>query len=89
MARAYADMKFVYVITCQIFGQQKAKKDSKADDILYLLKEYAVRSHSLLFTLSFFSFNVFPNYFRTEMKDCGLLIFTMLKQRRGKTIIPN
>ncbi|KAJ0017960.1 hypothetical protein Pint_10569 [Pistacia integerrima] len=31
-------MKFTYVITCQLYGQHKAKKDPRAEDILYLLK---------------------------------------------------
>ncbi|KAI5059885.1 hypothetical protein GOP47_0024305 [Adiantum capillus-veneris] len=35
-----ASMKFTYVIACQNYGIQKAKKDSKADDILYLMKCY-------------------------------------------------
>lgn len=38
-AKAYADFKFTYVITCQKFGHQKAKKEAKATDILYLMKE--------------------------------------------------
>ncbi|MCO5592990.1 hypothetical protein L7F22_046994 [Adiantum nelumboides] len=39
LAKAYADLKFTYVITCQRFGHQKAKKEAKAADILYLMKE--------------------------------------------------
>lgn len=39
IAKAYADLKFTYVITCQKFGHQKAKKEAKANDILYLMKE--------------------------------------------------
>ncbi|XP_061357661.1 callose synthase 12-like [Gastrolobium bilobum] len=31
-------MKFTYVIACQIYGAQKAKKDPHADEILYLMK---------------------------------------------------
>nr|GEX66777.1 callose synthase 12-like [Tanacetum cinerariifolium] len=31
-------MKFTYVVTCQIYGTQKAKKDPHADEILYLMK---------------------------------------------------
>ncbi|KAH7428186.1 hypothetical protein KP509_10G079800 [Ceratopteris richardii] len=40
-AKAYADLKFTYVITCQKFGQQKVeeKGKAKAQDILYLMKE--------------------------------------------------
>ncbi|KAI5059006.1 hypothetical protein GOP47_0025325 [Adiantum capillus-veneris] len=38
-AKACADLKFTYVITCQKFGHQKAKKEAKANDILYLMKE--------------------------------------------------
>ncbi|ONK68990.1 uncharacterized protein A4U43_C05F18130 [Asparagus officinalis] len=31
-------MKFTYVVACQIYGAQKAKKDPRAEDILYLMK---------------------------------------------------
>ncbi|RDX82018.1 Callose synthase 12, partial [Mucuna pruriens] len=31
-------MKFTYVIACQIYGVQKARKDPHADEILYLMK---------------------------------------------------
>ncbi|MED6107161.1 Callose synthase 12 [Stylosanthes scabra] len=31
-------MKFTYVVACQIYGTQKAKKDPRADEILYLMK---------------------------------------------------
>ncbi|XP_078151420.1 callose synthase 12-like [Carex rostrata] len=31
-------MKFTYVVTCQIYGSQKAKNDPRADEILYLMK---------------------------------------------------
>lgn len=37
-ARAQADIKFTYVITCQIYGQQKQKQDARAADILYLMQ---------------------------------------------------
>lgn len=36
---ACALMKFTYVITCQIYGVQKANKDQRANDILYLMKK--------------------------------------------------
>ncbi|XVF87488.1 hypothetical protein PTKIN_Ptkin18bG0124100 [Pterospermum kingtungense] len=31
-------MKFTYVVTCQVYGRQKAKGDSHAEEILYLMK---------------------------------------------------
>ncbi|GLT27281.1 hypothetical protein SLA2020_022910 [Shorea laevis] len=31
-------MKYTYVVACQIYGDQKAKKDPHADEILYLMK---------------------------------------------------
>lgn len=37
-ARAQADLKFTYVVTCQIYGQQKQKQDHRAADILYLMQ---------------------------------------------------
>ncbi|XP_057730535.1 callose synthase 12-like [Arachis stenosperma] len=33
-----ASMKFTYVVACQIYGAQKAKKDPRADEILALMK---------------------------------------------------
>lgn len=35
-----AGLKFTYVLACQIYGAQKAKKDARADDISFLLKSY-------------------------------------------------
>jgi hypothetical protein len=37
-ARALAELKFTYVVTCQIYGQQKQKKDVRAADISYLMR---------------------------------------------------
>ncbi|XP_031502410.1 callose synthase 10 isoform X1 [Nymphaea colorata] len=37
-ARAQADLKFTYVISCQIYGQQKQKKAPEAADIALLLQ---------------------------------------------------
>ncbi|POO00070.1 Glycosyl transferase [Trema orientale] len=31
-------MKFTYVVACQLYGQHKAKGDSRAEEILYLMK---------------------------------------------------
>ncbi|KAL9322460.1 hypothetical protein ACSQ67_010513 [Phaseolus vulgaris] len=33
-----ASMKFTYVISCQIYGAQKERKDPRAEEILYLMK---------------------------------------------------
>ncbi|KAJ7532009.1 hypothetical protein O6H91_14G068400 [Diphasiastrum complanatum] len=38
-ARAQSDLKFTYVVTCQIYGQQKQKGDEKAADINYLMQK--------------------------------------------------
>ncbi|XP_010269904.1 PREDICTED: callose synthase 12-like [Nelumbo nucifera] len=35
---ATALMKYTYVVACQIYGSQKAKKDPHAEEILYLMK---------------------------------------------------
>lgn len=37
---ANAAMKFTYVVTCQIYGAQKQAKDTRAADILRLMKTY-------------------------------------------------
>ncbi|XP_048229927.1 callose synthase 11 [Ricinus communis] len=33
-------MKFTYVLSCQVYGQHKAKGDARAEEVLYLLKNY-------------------------------------------------
>ncbi|XP_050224596.1 callose synthase 10 [Mercurialis annua] len=37
-SRAQADLKFTYVVSCQIYGQQKHRKDKEAADIALLLQ---------------------------------------------------
>lgn len=37
-ARAQADIKFTYVVSCQIYGQQKQRKAPEAADIALLLR---------------------------------------------------
>lgn len=39
-ARAQADIKFTYVVSCQIYGQQKQRKAQEAADIALLLQRY-------------------------------------------------
>lgn len=38
-ARAQAELKFTYVVTCQIYGDQKKKGQVQAADILYLMQQ--------------------------------------------------
>ena len=37
-SRAQTDLKFTYVVSCQIYGQQKQKKTPEAADISLLLQ---------------------------------------------------
>ncbi|KAL4584830.1 hypothetical protein LXL04_009440 [Taraxacum kok-saghyz] len=37
-SRAQADLKFTYVVSCQIYGQQKQRKEKEATDIALLLQ---------------------------------------------------
>lgn len=39
-SRAQADLKFTYVVSCQIYGQQKQRKAPEAADIALLLQRY-------------------------------------------------
>jgi hypothetical protein len=39
-SRAQADLKFTYVVSCQIYGQQKQRKAQQAADIALLLQRY-------------------------------------------------
>ncbi|CAK9227498.1 unnamed protein product [Sphagnum troendelagicum] len=38
-ALAQAELKFVYVVTCQIYGEQKKRGKAQAADILYLMQQ--------------------------------------------------
>jgi callose synthase len=38
-AMAQAELKFVYVVTCQIYGEQKKRGKAQAADILYLMQQ--------------------------------------------------
>jgi callose synthase len=38
-AQAQAELKFVYVVTCQIYGEQKKRGKAQAADILYLMQQ--------------------------------------------------
>ncbi len=40
-ARAQADLKFTYVVTCQIYGVQKAERKPEAADIALLMQRYS------------------------------------------------
>lgn len=39
-ARAQADLKFTYVVTCQIYGKQKEEQKPQAADIALLMQRY-------------------------------------------------
>lgn len=56
-ARAQADLKFTYVVSCQIYGQQKLKKTPEAADIGLLLQRHDLCS-SFLFSLVLYSPNI-------------------------------
>ena len=54
-ARAQADLKFTYVVTCQIYGKQKEEQKPEAADIALLMQRWVVGfilyllfSHSIL-----------------------------------------
>lgn len=48
-SRAQADLKFTYVVSCQIYGQQKQRKAPEAADIALLLQRY--QNRVLIFSL--------------------------------------
>ena len=41
--QAVADMKFTYVVSCQLYGIQKRSGDQRAQDILRLMTTYGIR----------------------------------------------
>ena len=58
-ARAQADLKFTYVVSCQIYGQQKQQKKPEATDIALLLQRYALffSRQSFVFVYKFWGYN--------------------------------
>ena len=60
-ARAQADLKFTYVVTCQIYGKQKGEGKPEAADIALLMQRcfwFYVLEMSLLVLLSLFVKNL-------------------------------
>lgn len=49
LSRAQADLKFTYVVSCQIYGQQKLKKTAEAADISLLMQRFVFHSFHLIF----------------------------------------
>lgn len=41
-ARAQADLKFTYVVTCQIYGKQKEERKPEAADIALLMQRFGI-----------------------------------------------
>lgn len=39
-ARAQADLKFTYVVTCQIYGKQREQQKPEASDIALLMQRW-------------------------------------------------
>jgi len=39
-ARAHSDLKFTYVVTCQIYGKQREEQKPEAADIALLMQRY-------------------------------------------------
>lgn len=65
-ARAQADLKFTYVVSCQIYGQQKQQKKPEAADIALLLK----RLYFVLFLIVVGNFSVFLLNAQKELVIC-------------------
>lgn len=40
--QAVADMKFTYVVSCQLYGIHKRSGDARAQDILKLMTKYVI-----------------------------------------------
>ncbi|RWW51477.1 hypothetical protein BHE74_00042170 [Ensete ventricosum] len=45
-ARAQADLKFTYVVTCQIYGKQKEEQKPEAADIAMLMQRFVYSVHT-------------------------------------------
>lgn len=56
-ARAQADLKFTYVVSCQIYGQQKQQKKPEATDIALLLQRYAFFFPPIIYIYNFVGYN--------------------------------
>lgn len=53
-SRAQADLKYTYVVSCQIYGQQKQRKAPEAADISLLLQKYEICDLVSVLLLNFF-----------------------------------
>jgi hypothetical protein len=54
-ARAQADLKFTYVVTCQIYGKQKEEQKPEAVDIALLMQRSVQQCYCEIFMSSIFS----------------------------------
>lgn len=86
-ARAQADLKFTYVVTCQIYGKQKAEGKPQAADIALLMQrylfDYQLSKHLLSFYHLGFIFLVHNiTWMVSEMKLLGLPSLTRSRQLR-------
>lgn len=71
-ARAQADLKFTYVVSCQIYGQQKQRKAPEAADIALLLQRYqfVCLLFSMLFKLILYNIIIYMGTHTVYLKMC-------------------
>lgn len=55
-ARAQADLKFTYVVTCQIYGKQKEERKPEAADIALLMQRWNILTSMLYNTFTVIRF---------------------------------
>jgi hypothetical protein len=83
-ARAQADLKFTYVVTCQIYGKQKAEGKPEAADIALLMQRYfyfITNCQSIIVILQSWLHFLMHNFtwMVSEMKLSGLPSLTRLR----------
>lgn len=71
-SRAQADLKFTYVVSCQIYGQQKQRKAPEAADIALLLQRYqfVCLLFSMLFKLILYNIIIYMGTHTVYLKMC-------------------
>lgn len=76
-AQAQVDLKFTYVVTCQIYGIQKKEKRSAAEDIRLLMQRWWFDPLLRPFTFSFYIWPIQDFLNLCNLNLCYVLLNSM------------
>lgn len=78
---ALADMKFTYVISCQMFGEQKSSGDPHAQDIIDLMIRYTLIIY-IIIRIFFFKFILLLLFTNANVIGIHLYVLPTLKREK-------